>query len=299
MIKQVLYLCNKENKKYLYLMVLFLILIFFLLSYILITKNKVQFPNFSEIKKSNVPSKIIYDTSPILFAKVENQNLGYYFVIDKDNIVSIVLMELDKSYENTIVGVSNVISEDLKKVSIDFYNKNVKDVLTNDNFYTYLSRYYLDVTKEVGNLNIYYYFLIGLIIMFILSLFVYIKNILVTKNTINKTAKFNARMENNLKKASLYKALKVIITDEYLFLYKDGLKILEFNDIIYIYEDITKRHILRIKDSMILYTNDKSYTIIGFDKLKKKDGLSSLEFLKKFKTKCHNLVKKDRFCEEF
>ena len=180
--------------------------------------------------------------------------------------------------------------------SMNFYNANVNDVLTLENYADYLGNYYLDITVDFNNSTIFYYLLIITGILGILSLLVYFKNRHTTSKTIDNFSNRQASISNNLKKANYYSCCDLIITKEYLFLFKDGLVIVPFDKIIWIYENITKRHILRRKDNMIIYTKDNhSYVIDNLEKLPKSNMGTPLELFKNLKKHCHHLLKEEEF----
>ena len=303
---EVIKLAEKKTKKYLYLALGLILASIILLALALQNQNRDLNPNnlqdFENVDKSLETAKIVIgDTDPIKFATVEGQDQGFYFIINDDNIVSIALIS-DAQYQEIIkdkkvlIGQSKTITNDIMTSSMNFYNANVNDVLTLENYADYLGNYYLDITVDFNNSTIFYYLLIITGILGILSLLVYFKNRHTTSKTIDNFSNRQASISNNLKKANYYSCCDLIITKEYLFLFKDGLVIVPFDKIIWIYENITKRHILRRKDNMIIYTKDNhSYVIDNLEKLPKSNMGTPLELFKNLKKHCHHLLKEKEF----
>ncbi|MEG2457674.1 MAG: hypothetical protein RSB41_02150, partial [Bacilli bacterium] len=131
-------------------------------------KSKDKAPLLNSVSKENTYSRVEsqFLLEPIA-QDIKNKNYKFYYVIDKNNYYYIVKLsnkkfkELSSLYNYTynggsipsveiLTGKAKIIDEDLKKLSIDFYNTfTSSSTINKDNFNSYIGAFYLDTNSHV------------------------------------------------------------------------------------------------------------------------------------------------------
>ena len=180
---------------------LFLSLIYLIVMAILfVAAYKIYRDDRREISWDKVTSTKDYTSLEIskmseAFAKIDNKQVHFVIVLDKDDVYRSYLIAIDKktykNYKNIInysygkidkvdkikvLGYPRVISKELKKLTLDNYKKFLPNdnsiELTDKNFNKYITNTYLDTTVKKGsNTNyIVIVLLVLIVILFILLL---------------------------------------------------------------------------------------------------------------------------------
>ena len=153
---------NKRIKIEKIIGIIFATLLLVVALYIIITtlnKDENQKPSTALLNSQQLDySYLEINILPYSFAEYkETKNKEkYYFALDKNNTLYIVYMDtslynnlekidLEKS-PYTLIGLSYNIPQDIKKLAIEVYNEDFKNILTEDNFEQYFGKVFLDTT---------------------------------------------------------------------------------------------------------------------------------------------------------
>ncbi len=175
-----------------------------------------------------------------------------------------------------ITGVTHKINDDLKKLMIKSYNEIFSvDYVTDENAESYFGSVYLD-TKERPVNNSFEIACSGISgIIGITLLIVYISMIFRTKKTIKKYILNNTLEYIYYQLSEIdtqeYNKSTVFLTREYAIDITNGLVIIKYDDIKWIYIYQTSRYGISISKSIIVVTNDNiKYNIMGMSAINTK-----------------------------
>jgi hypothetical protein len=219
----------------------------------------------------------------------------YRFVMDKDKYIYIavlskndveILKEINEyTYSDDdnikipatikIVGMTQEIDPKLKKLAIESYNELYGENLLNENnFKEYIANVYLntklspsDISLETG--------IVGLSAIFvIILLIIYLEMIIRTKRTLreytlNGTLDYIYYQLDQLDTLEYNKG-KIFLAREYIVTSKEGLIIIKYDDIKWMYPYIVERHGITVGRYIKIVKNDKTKVTVsviqGFDK---------------------------------
>lgn len=212
---------------------------------------------------------------PYGFAEEEDENVtrNYYFVFDEYDYMYIVRLtdstykmlenkyiENPEEFSYTLKGYIFEDPAELKELAIEAYNEAVEEEVVNDeNFRIYFGNTYLDETltpyTDISAM------LIGIgvgidVIAFVL-LIVYIIGTVKSKSALKKYDKED--LEYELEKASTvaYKKSNIYLTDKYIISKVVGLTVLEYNELVWLYNEKRRQNGIPVGTYLIGYTEKK------------------------------------------
>ena len=205
---------------------------------------------------------------PYLFAAEDDSDLKSYFVFDKDDYMYIVrltdetykkirrLYNEDDNFSYILTGYLFNVPDELKILAITTYNEqNNKKILTNNNYKKYLGSTYLDeISKPMTTSAIILLCMGFLTDAFALIVFV---GYIVSKVNYRKAKKmYNLdELDMELQKSTTikYEKEQVYLTDKYIISNFMGLKVLEYKDIIWMYNENRKYNGITIGIFLLAY----------------------------------------------
>jgi len=245
------------------------------------------------------PIKIVNTNSADEYASIDVQFLTdsfasddedeYRFAMDKDNYMSIVVLNKndveilkdindytyseDNSIETPatlkILGMTQEIPADLKKLAIESYNENYgESILTENNFEEYVKNIYLNTKLSPRDTP-----LLGFAIfcggVAITLLVVYLTIVIKTKKTLREYT-LNGTLEyiyNQLDQLDTleYNKGKIFLTRECIINSTDGLSIIKYDDIKWLYPYIYKVNGITTGRYIKIVKNDKTKVTILVD----------------------------------
>lgn len=222
---------------------------------------------------------------PYSFALYDNDyGHKYYFLYDDDySYVGYLstkeadrLSKIDYSKEKiTLKGTTKKIPYDIKNIGIKAYKEWYgNDAFKEATFDDYFGKIYIDTVTPLHDATLQYVLLvISLILAFVFAL-VYFLNRNRTKKTISKFTQNElddicreVEAENvfALEKELMY------FTDKYIVNVSNGLDIMKYSDIIWVYPYELKQHGITTSKSIVIYTNDKvKHMLANFNAVGKK-----------------------------
>lgn len=205
--------------------------------------------------------------------------LNYYIIMDSEGYMYIARLT-DKTYEAMekqkeeqgdnfsyeITGYLFKIPNDLKKLAISGYNEAMEEkVLTTSNFEEYMGSVYLDETitpdSDTGNT------LMGIaVIAFMLGFALLIPYIIyiVKASKVDKTRLEEAREELKSTSAKAYPKQSIYLTDKYVISNYNGLYVLEYKEILWVYNLINYYRGTAMGKTLMAYTSDNKRIGIGY-----------------------------------
>ena len=216
---------------------------------------------------------------PYGFAEEENDGItrNYYFVYDQYDYMYIVRL-MDSTYtmlenkynENpeefsyTLKGYIFEDPEELKQLPISSYNEAMeKEIVNAENFRSYFGNTYLDevltpysdTSAELVGIGA------GIDVLAIVLLIIYIVGYIKTKKALKKYDKEDIEYELSKTSTIEYKKAKVYLTDKYIVSKVMGLIVLEYNELVWLYNE--KRRVNGIPTTINLkgFTNKKGYEL--------------------------------------
>lgn len=265
---------------------LFIIGLFFIVIEVMNISKETKNPSNLLTAKANKYATLKTDVLPYLFAEydTDEKSSKYYFAVDKDKLLYIVYLDY-KTYtmmsnmdleKNPMVlkGKTFNIPSDVKKIAIDVYNDEVKNIITNDNFEDYFGSVYLDVTyKYTGN---DYMYIIGFtciavgICLFVLWIIYMIRTSkslkAISKEELDSIAKEIDEGSDD------YTAMRLFLTSRYLVDYSCGIRFISYDDMVWIYPyNIYRNGVLCNKSIVIYDSNGKKIETYRLSMLSKKN----------------------------
>ena len=256
--------------------------------------------------KENMLVKLeITNISPAFAVKeIKNVKRNYYFAIDKNNYWYIVRLtdstyqelksKIDSEGENFKYVLRGYIyndPEELKKLAISAYNQGLSadaEKLTNSNFQDYLGSTYLDETKTPNDSTVTALIGIGIGLAILSSIFliISISNIKKLKSTLKKYDAEELKEELNNINIEEYKRQSVYLTNKYIISTINGLGVLEYSDILWMYNEKRRQNGIVVGVWIMARTRDNKKILIASDM--KEDIL--IEIMTKIKEKNHEIL---------
>ena len=216
---------------------------------------------------------------PYGFAEEEDDGItrNYYFVYDQYDYMYIVRL-MDSTYtmlenmynENpeefsyTLKGYIFEDPEELKELAISAYNEGMEEEIVNqENFRSYFGNTYLDetLTPYSDTSAVLVGIAVGIDIFAIVLFIVYIIGFIKTKNALKRFDKEDLEYELSKSSTIEYKKAKIYLTDKYIISRVMGVNVLEYNELVWLYNE--KRRVNGIPTTINLkgFTNKKAYEL--------------------------------------
>ena len=263
-----------------------------------------------EGKEDNLEGQEAYikvSMEPYVFATYEHNgkedDYKYYLVMDKNDYLYVAFMSsndylklkntsLDKTIK--ISGITEKIETDIKELAIKAYNEELgEEYLTLENFDEYVGPILLNTTISYDDSLIYYILSLVSFCFFMLIFYLYItielKNKKVLKNyskeELEKIGMQIYSLTNNP-----YKDMKLYLTKQYLVDLSNGIVILNYDDLVWVYPYTYRYNGLLINKSLKVITNKNQTFDVANTKLTKEDKEEKLNaILNTLKKKNPNL----------
>lgn len=294
---------NKIKKNNMYLIpIVILAIIIGLCIYSADEKSKKPLPDPIKVLDTNKTGEYAsMDIQMLTESFATNDVDECHFAMDKDNYICIVVLNKEdtdrlqqiKEYTYsedevapkavTVKGVTQEITDDLKKIAIESYNEIIGDqLLNNDNFEEYIGNIYLDT--KVSPIDYSFEMGIGILsgtFLFILLIY-YLKAIVTTKSTLKKYT-LNGSLEYIYSQldqldTQAYANGKIFLTREYIIDISNGLVILKYDDIKWIYPYNIKRYGITVGRYLeILNFEKKKFRILATEGIIRKNKLEEFE----------------------
>ena len=296
----------KKQNNSLYIFIIFLVLgaLFIAFGIYENRKNEANYDYLNNVieNKNNETGTYAYlnvAQAPYSIAKYEDEdNEAFYIIFDgtyfyiaylSDDLYTKLNVEGLEEDPLTIYGITTATPEDVKEIAIEVYNEGLKeeDQISMDNFNNYFGEVYLNNTS-LKKLNSSFYLLS--IIPFSISLIFLI--IFATKKIKTKrilstlTEEELTTLEQELESTdtNYYSNYHLILTPNYLISFTNGLNILKYNNLIWVYEHKVKQYgITTAKNIFVMDNKGKTYHILSTDAFKK-----SSELIKEITTNISN-----------
>ena len=203
---------------------------------------------------------------------------GRYFYIAYISNEVYERLDVEGLEENplTIYGTTTNTPEELKQIALDAYNEGLEeeDQITKDDFNSYFGEIYLN-NVSLKKLNSTF-FIISLIpfILSLIFLILFITKKIKTKKTLNKlTEEELEKLESEIDddRTKHYEKYHLILTENYIISFNQGLVLLKYNELIWIYEHRLKQYgITTAKNVFVMDNTGKRYNILTVDGINKK-----------------------------
>ena len=241
--------------------------------------------NYSELvmlgkdrENNYVHLEINYLPYHIVKQEGNNVTLNYYIAVDKDNYMYLVRLT-DKTYQTIeklfdenpdnfsyyLEGYIFKTTQDLKNITIEVYNDLAEQKLINsENFSDYFGKTYLDETT-MPTLNSSVFLITAGILLDIISLtliFMYMYLVLENKKLINSIGIEKIEKELKSKRAIYFNNLKLYLTNNYIITKHYRLKVISYEDLIWIYNEKDHYNGILTNYSLIGYLKNKKKIII-------------------------------------
>lgn len=229
-----------------------------------ISENKMVYVNSSEI--------------PYAFAYYPDDSSGkFYFLWDENYMYVSFLSESEfnklnhediKNNPSMVYGVTKNIPDDIKKLALDAYNEAVEEEyqINESEFADYFGVIYLDATETtVSTVVCIALGIIGLIIGVVGLLITGIVRLRLT----SKIKKINSdewemiNRELEEEESFYYKNAKLALTRNYIVDFSKGLKVIRYEDVLWIYKFEYRQNGIKTQDSIVLITKDKKKHMIA------------------------------------
>jgi len=228
---------------------------------------------------------------PIRFARLTNSNKRLYIVTDSKYYYIISLTDsqynklMDKKpAENavTIYGKTKATTSSIEKLATNYYNSSEsipeeKKINDSEDFFSIFGDLYLDTTEQSAMSIVLY--IIGAICSMLSTIFLIIFGVMkfkveraLKKIDDEELKKIEAEMEE--KEAFHYEKARLILTKTYIVSFLNGLTVLKYEDIIWVYEHRLKQYGMTTQKSIMVMNNKgKVKPIITLDGITKKSKL--------------------------
>lgn len=231
----------------------------------LISKEEDVEEKYVEIKMADIPYHVATKTQ-------DNVQQKFYIVFDEDDFMYLVRLT-DKTYRKleriynanktnfsyTLKGYIYKTPIELKRIVIDEYNK-AKDekVLNLLNFNSYFGNTYLDETKSPYDTASGLLMVLGIFttVLSITLLITYIVTIVNFKKVYKNYEKDDIEAELEKTTTVAYKKENIYLTDRYIISTLMGLKVVEYKDLVWIYNEKRKYNGITIGRFLLAYKNN-------------------------------------------
>ncbi len=218
---------------------------------------------------------------PYLFAEENEGTNGFFIVMDEKYMYIVYMSKYDelttktdfKENPVTITGGTKLISRDVKELALEAYNEGLEEEnkLTMADFNSYFGDIYLDITSsatgEIGNLQVAGAFIAGIfgIVLFITSLVQKVKFSSSIKK-MDETTIETLDSEMNSENAFYYERVHLYLTNRYIVNFKGSFRVIDYQDIIWMYSMIYRTNGIKTKQSIKVMTKDgKTHEIADID----------------------------------
>lgn len=219
---------------------------------------------------------------PYLFAEQQDNPNGYYIVMDSNNFMYIVYMskydELTTKQDIatnpvTIKGGTKLISKEVKDLALEAYNEGLKEEekLTMADFSSYFGNVYLDITST-GTDEIAFFQYIMAFILGLLGIIAIVVNIIQKAKFSKGIKKMDESLietldnEMNAQDAFYYERIHLYLTNHYIINFKGTFRVIEYQDIIWMYSMIYRYNGIKTNQSIKVMTKDgKTHEIAAID----------------------------------
>lgn len=238
-------------------------------------KDEKDAKSFHEIlagdQKENVAGYIDVTYAPYLFATKEGETGKLYFIFDEeymyvaklsDDKVKEIKTAVNKKETYRLYGITAPLSSDMKKIGLEVYNDEVEDEkrLTSSDFDSYFGTLYLNSMGNGAKFAIL--LVIGALTSFTSSILclAYGINFLRVKMSTKKMSPEEIEKietELNAKDAFNYKNAHLVLANTFMLDYTNSIKIIPYEDIVWIYRYELRNRGIRTNISIMCYTKDK------------------------------------------
>lgn len=220
-------------------------------------------------------------SKPYLFAEETDSTYGYFIVAD-DEFMYIAYMgkynELTtktdlKENPVTITGGTKLIPKEIKEYALEAYNQGLEEEekLTMADFKSYFGEVYLDITStgmdDIGFVPYISAFICGLLglILFATAITQKIKFSSSIKKMDEATIE-TLDNEMNSQEAFYYERIHLFLTNRYIINFKGNFRVIEYQDIIWMYSMIYRTNGIKTNQSIKVMTKDgKTHEIAAID----------------------------------
>lgn len=298
-------LLKKELKKinnYIYITLIFISLGLLFIGYGIYENNEKNYQYYylndiieNKNNEENINAYLKIVKAPYSIAKYQNEDHSAFYIVFDGNYYYIAYLS-DEIYaklnkENieekpiTIYGTTAAISSSLKDIAIKVYNKGLdeEDTIEIKDFNSYFGEVYLtnvSLTKEHSA-----FFYLSIIPFAIACAFLVLYLIKMIKNkkvlaTLTEKEMKTLEKEINDKNTKYYETLHLILTKNYIISFNKTLKIINQNNLIWIYEYKTKQYgITTSKQIFVMDNTGKKYNIVATDGLSRKTDSTLKEIM--------------------
>lgn len=272
---------REKNKRIIFLIVgVILIIISFAFRYEGERTNKNSNKKITDLNSiitssNNKEDKFAYlnvHSNPYKFAVYDDTTNSYYIVSD-DKYLYVVYMspqdyqKLNKkdiyNHPIRIEGITKTTTEDIKKLAIEAYNGSIQDSeksLTLADFNNYFGSVYLDMTTKYTTTSTIFSLIFFLLLFFgvIISLTNIVEliglSISIKKLGIDKIEEIDHEM--NAQEAFYYDKASLYLTKNYIISFGRKLKIINYQDILWIYPFEQRTKGIKTGQSIMVLTSD-------------------------------------------
>ena len=282
---------NKLNN-YLYLLIIFIALgsLFIAIGIFENRQNNKNYLYLNDIieNKNNEENAYAYlevSQAPYSIAKYENDEDNAFYIVFDGRYFYIAYIS-NEVYEKlnvegleenplTIYGTTTTTPTELRKIALDAYNEGLEeeDQITMEDFNSYFGEVYLN-NVSLKKLNSTF-FIISTIpfILSLIFLILFITKKVKTRKTLTKlTEEELEKLEKEIDddRTKHYKKYHLILTQNYILSFNQGLVILKYNELIWIYEHRLKQYgITTAKNIYVMDNTGKRYNILTIDGINK------------------------------
>lgn len=278
-------------------------IILFGLAYMISSKDLGEAKNFtdlvanSEIKEGMYASLTVTE-EPIVFAEYDDRLTSdkYYFLFNGEFVHIGYLdygtytdLKTQSSFVDSpeIKGIVKPLPEDVLDLAVEAYNEILGiNLITKDNFSTYFSMYYLDVVSPAYDNGIqlvagFIFLILGLVLL----LTYYIRHRQTKKGIRSKSENEwkNIFSELDSEDTKFYKKLNLYLTENYIVDLSNGLRVVEYKDIVWMYQFQMSRYGITVSKNIVLATKNREKISIAnmdnFMKRSKKDYTDIMNFI--------------------
>ncbi len=244
------------------------------------SKEKTYLNDIIEFKRNtpNITAYLKVNDIPKSFAKYSDEDYAFYIINDGDYYYIAYLNDplykklnndQIKDHPKTISGVSEKIPEEVKALAIETYNEeiNPNDPIKDDEFTSFFGDVYLNTskTKQKPALLVIATSSISFILTIIFLTIFLTKKIKIKKSFQKISLDDQKNIEQNLANTKAFNFDKARITfcDNYLISFTKDIDIINYSDIIWLYEYEVKKNTISIN---IMLINGKTKTIAKIGK---------------------------------
>lgn len=281
--------------------------IFFTWVYFIRTSDLGEAENFTDIVANGSIEEDVYTSlyvtdEPYVFAEYDDSSTSskYYFLWtgdEENSYLNIAYLDYETyktlsseditEKDRTIYGRTKRIPSDVLQLAIEGYNELVgTEFLTYSNYYNYIGYMYIDASSDLYDSSLQE--VAGMI--FAVLAIIYLVIYFMRRSRTNKT--LDSRSDSDWKhvieeledlETKYYKKLNLYLTPSYIVDFSNGLHVVKYSEIKWMYEYQLKRYGITASRSIIVYgKNKKRISIANMDnfvKRSKKDFTEIMEFV--------------------